>query len=230
MNSVEREIALLEASRCRRCAEKVGRTAILKGQECPHCGTHLKWTGGNLVERLEAQQGRWRLRGYGLVALASFLAGFVPLLQTLVQLVALFILHVVVLRRGLSWLTPKRRIFTRLSTRLFAGVIAALSLLINAMIAPLLGLSAVVLAFVGPLLTALYVEVGLRVLRGALRRDEEDQGLKFLEWAMPIGFALALLGMILAALVPLVLVVHWLSTAQVPSNENLVEILTGWLG
>ena len=228
MNSVEQEIALLEASRCRRCAEKVRRAVVLKGEDCPHCGSSLRWTGGEMLERLKTQQGRWRLRGYGLVALASFLAGFVPLLQAVVQLVALFILHIVVLRRGLSWLTPKRRIFTRLSTRLFAGVIAALSLLINAMIAPLLGLSAFVLAFVGPLLTALYVEVGLVILRGSLRRDEKGQGLKFLEWAMPVGFAVLLLGMVLAALVPLVFVIHWLSTAEVPSVQRLVEILTGW--
>ena len=95
------------------------------------------------------------LVGYGLVAAASFLAGLVPLGQVVVQIAALFILHVIVLRRGLLWLPAGRRILARIAIKLFGAALAGLALLINVAIAPMVGASAFVLAAVGPALTAL---------------------------------------------------------------------------
>ncbi|MFP4600696.1 MAG: hypothetical protein ACLFVJ_20750 [Persicimonas sp.] len=216
---------MLAHARCGRCAERVSRTAILQEAECEHCGSALAVEGGDILGDLQARRLKWRLFGYLLVALASFAAGFVPLLQVGVQLVALFVLHVIVLRRGLKWLAPGRRILTRMSIKLLGAALATIALLINVAIAPLVGASAFILAAAGPLLTALYVESGLVILRRRLRRQADDRPIGFLEWALPVSILVLLLGAIAATAGVVAATVHLLSTLEVPG----ISELAAWL-
>lgn len=216
---------LLAHARCGRCAERVSRTSILQEAECEHCGSPLVLQGGDILGDLQARRLKWRLFGYGLVALASFVAGFVPLLQVGVQLVALFVLHVVVLRRGLKWLAPGRRILTRMSIKLFGAALTTVALLINVAIAPMVGASAFILAAVGPLLTAVYVEGGLAILRRRLRRQAEDRPLGFFEWALPVGILVLLFGSIAATAGVVAGTVHLLSTLDIPG----ISEISAWL-
>ena len=202
------------------------RTRIIRAADCEHCGARLAWSGrGGLLDELEERRGTWRIWGYGLVAAGSFFAGSVPLLQLGVQLAALFILHVVLLRRGLLWLSPGRRILARLTIKLLAAAVACSTLLINVAVAPLVGLSAAILAFVGPLMTAVYVEGGLAIVRQRLRWEAEGRPLAFIEWGLPLGLAAAMLTAVAATAAVVVGTLHLLAVAKIPT----ISEIAAWL-
>ena len=225
MNLAAHQNELLADGRCAYCAERVKRAEIVRVGECPHCGSTLRWSGGDVLDDLESRQLRWRLLGYLLVAAASFVAGAIPLLQVGVQLGALFVLHVVVLRRGLQWLPPGRRVLARITIKIFGAALATVALLINVAIAPLVGLSAFILAGVGPLLTAAYVEGGLVILRRRLRWEAERKPLRFSEWALPIAFLVALLGAMVGTIATAMGVLHVLANTDIPSVREFAQTL-----
>lgn len=216
---------LLASGRCGRCAERVSRSKIVKVGDCPHCGSELTYSGGDVLENLETRRLLWRLLGYGLVAGASFLAGAIPMLQVVVQLIALFVLHVMVLRRGLKWLSPGRRVLARIAIKMLGAALAATALLVNVAIVPLVGISAFILGLVGPLLTAAYVEGGLVILRRRLRWEAENEPLHVSEWALPAGFLTVLLAVIVGTIGAAVGALHLLSTMNVPTVSELAQTL-----
>jgi hypothetical protein len=215
---------LLAHGRCGRCAERVPRARIVRRATCPHCESELT-AGGDILEELETRRIQWRLVGYGLVAAASFAAGAIPLLQVAVQLAALFILHVIVLRRGLLWLPPGRRILARVTIKLMGAAIAMVALLVNVAIAPLVGVSALILAAVGPLLTAAYVEGGLAILRQRLRWEAGQDGLRTIEWALPAVLVVLLFAALAGTVGVVMWAVHLLATAEIPTVSELSTIL-----
>lgn len=216
---------LLALRRCGRCAEKVSPVEILRGEPCPHCGSKLVRKSGDVLKDLASRRLRWRIVGYGLVALASFLAGTIPLLQIAVQLVALFILHIIVLRGGLDWLSTKRRIAARVTIRLFGAAVAVFALLLNVAVAPLVGVSAVVLGASGPLLTALYIEGSLFILRRRLRWEADDEPLKVLEWLLPLAIALVVVGAAVATAGLVAGLLHFLASIEIPQVSELAQTL-----
>ncbi len=205
---------LLERARCRLCAEKVERAAIIGGEDCPHCGALLNTDPKGFQKRLHQRKERWRLKGYGLMALASGGAGLIPLVQALVQVGAMVILHLWVLRRGMRWLSVKRRMLMRIKLRLMAATIAVVALVLNIAVAPLLGLSGVILAVSGPLLTALYVESGVAMLNRGLRRDEEGRKLGWMEWMVPLMGVMALVVSIGLLVMAVGSGLYWLSQLE----------------
>ncbi len=216
---------LLQRRRCRLCAEAVERDAILSGEACPHCGEVLCRDPNGLRKGLERRRRRWRLKGYGLMALASGGAGLVPLAQSVVQVAAMVILHLIVLRQSVKWLSLKRRLLTRVKLRLLAATLAVVSVVINITVAPFLGLSAAVLAVVGPVLTAIYVESGVAMVERGLRRDTEGEATTIGEWIVPVMAVMALVvsvGLLVAALGS---ALHWLSTLEWPALETTLEWL-----
>ncbi|QDG51075.1 hypothetical protein FIV42_10115 [Persicimonas caeni] len=216
---------LLAGGRCGLCAERVSRTAILREAACEYCGSTLGFHDHDVLDALESRRLWWRVLGYAMVAFASFVAGAIPMLQVVVQLLALFILHVVVLRRGLVWLSPSRRILARISMKLFGAVIATMALLVNVAIAPLVGASAFILGAVGPALTALYVEGSLVILRRRLRWEAEEQPLKTAEWALPGGVMVALLVVVGSTVGAVAGTLHALSTADIPTVSEIAKTL-----
>ena len=225
MDLLDHQNDLLASGRCGRCAERVSRSSIVRVGECPHCSSELTYSGGDVLENLETRRLRWRLFGYVLVGAGSFVAGAIPLLQVVVQIVALFVLHVVVLRRSLKWLSPGRRVLTRISIKMLGAALAATALLINVAIAPLVGVSAFILGAVGPLLTAAYVEGGLAILRRRLEWESQDEPLHFSEWGLPAGFMIALLGVIGGTIAAALGTLHLLSTMDVPTISELSKSL-----
>ncbi|TDP77260.1 hypothetical protein DFR33_101160 [Bradymonas sediminis] len=226
MHQSNHQMKLLAAGRCGRCAERVSHTAIVREADCAQCGSPLGFRGGDILETLQSRQQNWRLRGYALVALASFLAGVVPLLQVVVQVAALFILHIIVLRRGLIWLSPARRVLARVSMRLLGTAIAMSAVVINVAIVPLIGVSAVVLGVLGPLLTALYIEGGLAILRKRWRLEAEGQPLRVSEWALPGVVLLMMFGALAATVAVVVGAAYMLANADIPGVSAIAEVLT----
>lgn len=225
MDLIAHRNALLSAGRCGRCAERVPRSAIVRRADCEHCGSSLGWTGGSVLEELDARAAQWRLLGYLLVGVTSFAAGTIPLMQVAVQLAALFILHVVVLRRGLLWLPAGRRILARLTIKLFGAALACVALLVNVAIAPFLGVSAFVLAAVGPLLTAAYVEGGLVILRQRLRWEADGRGLRVVEWALPVAMFGAIFIAVAATAGMVMGTLHLLASTDIPTVNELSTTL-----
>lgn len=225
MEMIAHRNTLLSSGRCGRCAERVSRSAIVRRADCPHCGSSLGWTGGSVLEELDARAAQWRILGYLLVGVASFAAGAVPLMQVAVQLAALFILHVVVLRRGLLWLPAGRRILARLTIKLFGAVLACIALLVNVAIAPFLGISAFVLAAVGPLLTAAYVEGGLVILRQRLRWESDGRPLSPLEWGLPVALFAAIFVAVGATIGMVMGTLHLLANTDIPTVSDLSTTL-----
>ena len=96
---MEHADALLLKARCGACAERVPRTNILRGLDCPSCDSGLSWSAaGQLTEGLRDQMGWKRWLAYGLVLAGSFLTGLLPglhvILHPLLMLLALFVAHV----------------------------------------------------------------------------------------------------------------------------------------
>lgn len=214
---------LLANGRCAHCAERVPRSAIVRADRCPCCERPLSWSGGDILSELEERQTHWRLLGYLMVAAASFVAGAVPLLQVVVQVAALFILHVIVLRRGLLWLPPGRRVMARIAIKMFGAVLATVALLINVAIVPFVGVSAFVLGLVGPALTALYVEGGLYILRQRLAWEREGRGLRFVEWGLPLFFFIGLAAAVGGTIAIVMGGLHMVATADLPTVSELAK-------
>ena len=214
---------LLALRRCGRCAEKVSPVEVLRGNPCVHCGSKLVRKNGDVLDDLKQRRLKWRVVGYGLVALASFLAGTIPLLQIVVQLAALFILHIIVLRGALDWLSAKRRIAARVTVRLFGAAIAVSSLLLNVAVAPLIGVSALVLGAGGPLLTALYIEGSLFLLRRRLRWEADDEPLKLLEWLLPLMIGLIIIAAAMATAALVAGLLHFLAGIDIPEVSVIAQ-------
>lgn len=227
MRAAAHHDALLLDGRCGECAEEAPPIAILRGADCPRCRSPLRPQVRPLADSLELR--RWPLRtiGYGLVAAASFFSGLVPLLQALVLAAGLLTLHGLLLRRALGWLSPARRLAARLTLKLLASGLTALAFVINVAVAPFVGISAFALAAIGLLFTALYIELGLRLLRRRIAAEAAGAPLAFGEWALPaalIGGALllslALGGAITGAL-------YLLTEAALPTAPEIAHWLLG---
>ena len=208
---------LLARGRCGRCAEKVSPTALLREASCSHCQSMLTSAGRDILHQIKSRQMQWRLFGYALIAMGSFVAGAIPLLQIVVQVMALFILHIIVLRGGLNWLSTKRRILARISIKIFGAAIATTSLLINVAVIPMVGASAFILAVVGPLLTAAYIEGGLFILRKRLRWESEERPLQVREWGLPAALLFILFTAVTATVVLFATLVHLITSAEIPA-------------
>jgi hypothetical protein len=218
--------ALLLRGRCGCCAEPVTRHRLLRQLDCEHCGASLCPRGAHdLHTRLEHGRLAWRSVGYGLVAAASFFAGTVPLVQAALQIVAFLVLHVVLLRRPLYWLTPVRRLTARTTIKLLGAVLGATSVLVNLLVAPLPGVSNAVLAIVGFAFTAAYVEGGLVILRRRLLWEAEGRPLSPVEWGLPAGLIGVLVMSTLGLVGATVGSLHLLATADIPTVSQLAARL-----
>ena len=226
MKTGHHEKRLLARGRCGRCAERVSPVASLRGEACPHCeeplGNHQ-----NLVGEIRAGQRKWRLLGYGLIGVASFLAGWIPLLQAVVQVMAIFVLHVILLRGSLEWLPLNRRILARLTMKIYGALVVVMGFMINVAVVPLVGLSPFLLALVGPLLTALYVEGGLRIVGRRIQWEAEGKGMGVLEWAVPLALVGLVLGSVVATVSLMMWMMHLLLSLDVPGVMTLATYFGG---
>jgi hypothetical protein len=171
-----------------------------------------RWWGGRIV-------------GYLAVALGSFLTGVVPLLQSVLLLVALFVLHIALMRRALCWLSPGRRVAARFTIKLWGAGLACLNLLLNVAVAPLIGLSAGILALSGFTATVLYVEGGLLLIRQRMRWELEGRRLSMWEWGLPASLIGGLALVTFAGIGSGLGLLYVLADAEIPK----ISALAAWL-
>jgi hypothetical protein len=176
-----------------------------------------------MIARLKERWGRWRAIAFPLVALATALAGIVPMLAGGVRLVAMILIHLGFVRRPLRWLSMQRRLATKTTLRLYLAALALLGFLVDALAVPLLGVNAIVSGVVSVFIAIIYAEGSLSFICGRMNAEARGDGLAWWEWALPAG----LLFLMVSFAVALVAVVAGMVrlAAMLP---GLVASLTGW--
>ena len=189
---------LIAGGRCPACAELRAAWTILRGQSCPRCGAAAPADPAAVATLHGAIGRRWAARRpwiYGLVGAGALLTGPLPLFATLVTVAGLLIGRHTVVNAALPWLSPRRRVCTRFTLRLWlmAAALAAFVAHEALTLVPIAGSFAKVGVALGT--TALYVEGALGFVAGRLRRDARSTELDHWEWVVP----LALLGAVATA-------------------------------
>ncbi len=194
---------LLGRGRCSECAESVPPRSLMTGAECPHCGQSPRWpveqgAGG----RVELVTGRWRRTRwwvYGGAGAGSLILGPFPLAASLLVLIALLVARYVLFREALEWLSPRRRVLARFSLRMWMAGVAVATLIAQELLTLIPLVNLVAKPLVSLLMIAIFVEGGLRFIRGRLERDQETTDLDTWEWAVPCGLLVGLLLLCVAA-------------------------------
>jgi len=169
---------LLSRRRCPHCAEAVAARHILAGAACPSCQAPLQLPGtaDRAAAVLDAIRAGWRSSRHGVylaVLLATFLAGWFPLLASFVTACAMLTANMMLLRRPLRWLPPVQRAVTRLASRVWFVLLLFASVAVHTMAAaliPAFGAGAIASAITGAVTTWLYVEGSLLLVTGAVER------------------------------------------------------------
>jgi hypothetical protein len=219
---------LLVAGRCSHCAESVPRIRILRSEPCPHCERELCQPAGGALLVVQGLGARWRRRRwwyYGVLTAGTLLTGLVPLLAAPVRFLGLVALHVAVVRRPLRWLSVRRRIATRFSTKLLLVVLALVGLLADVAVAGLPVLSGLI-ASVVTLATALaFAEGARRLIENRAQREAETSRLDWWEWTLPLllgGVLLLGAGVMLGATAALY---YLLFEAPVPTLSDVLSAM-----
>jgi len=221
----EHRSLLLAQRRCPACAEHRPARALLRGEACPHCQTAGLTPHLTHERRLELALGslrQKRLVGYFLTAAAAVVGGLVPMVATLTTVAAMLLMRRALFHDATAWLSPSRRVTTKLFLRQWLVVSTLLMLIADqvATLLPLPGWPLRVLSAVGAV--ALYVEVSLGIVDNRLRRDQTSPKLQTGEWLLPL---LTAFGMLLAAVAAAALV-----AAAYAAVGSVFDGLQGFIG
>ena len=194
----EHQLALLLGGRCRRCAEKIPGGTALRGLPCPRCGeqTLPSPTDREVLHQLAAERASVHLwLAVGVVAVASLAASWFPLLTSVLLIAALVWIRVTIVRPALQFLTPQRRMVSRLTLRLAAGCFVAAAILMHELLTfvPAFGALAKV-----ALSAAQVAGAGVFARRYlAWQTEREARGIALAAWevALVAGFLLLLLAL-----------------------------------
>lgn len=216
--------ALVAQRRCPACAEHRQARDQLGGRACPHCETDGFIAHLPIERRITLALGRLRRRryvGYGLTAAAAAVGGLVPLVATVTTLVAMILLRRALFHDATTWLSPRRRVATKLLLRQWLVLSTLLMLVADEMatLVPLPGWPLRVVGAVGAV--GLYTEVSLRIIENRLRRDQETKTLQTSEWLLPLAAAIA---MVLAAVAAAAMLV-----AAYAAATSVFDRLEGWI-
>lgn len=218
----EHELALLLSGRCRRCAERIPGGTALRGRPCPRCDepTLPSATDRAVLHTLHTSRSGVHLWAAAVVvALAALVAGWFPLLNSLLIAAALLWLRFTVVRPALRLLTPRRRLVSRWTLRLATGCFLALSVVVLELLTLLPGVGALLKALLSAAQVALAGGFSRRYLTWQLGR--EGQGTPVALWelglvafwaALLVALAVGTVLVLLWVLEKLGLAQHWLGT------------------
>lgn len=227
---LEHQTALLLDRRCATCAERLSPRELWSTSPCPFCRQRVFAHGAldaeHLVAGVTERWERWRVRVYVLVGLSCLLGSVVPLLAPLIYALAMIVASLFLVRGPLRWLSPARRLSTRLSLKVLLAGLTVVNLVLSVAIFPLVGVAQLTTALLSVGLAVGYVEAALRLTSRALRREGARESLHPLEWLPP---ALAL-GAMCAFVVTVTAVLggaFWLLfQVEIPGVSTLVDWLT----
>jgi hypothetical protein len=190
---------LREQRRCGWCAERVPVGVLLRGERCPSCGLAEAPQATASADLLGPLEARWKARRwwlYGVLAVATFLTGTLPLVATLLTVAFFVAMRFLIVREPLQWFGMGRRLTSRFTLQMWLLVISVGTLVANELLTflPLANMPLKMLVSVGG--AVCFVEGSLWFLRGRLRREASgDPSLEWWEWGLPVGLIAALLAL-----------------------------------
>lgn len=221
--------ALLLKHRCSHCAEPLSPQVILQGGQCSHCSNEIFWRGDFdaelLIETVSAKWRRWRWPAVGLMVVGNLIGGWVPLLPSLMLLVALVVIHFALVSRPLRWLSMKRRVATRFTLKLLLATLALVKLAVNILVMPLIGAHVVILAFVSVSAVLVYSIGAQRLIGNRLRRETVTAKLDAWEWMVPAGLAGGLVIVCGIGFGLLALLLYMLAELDVPAVSDVARFI-----
>jgi hypothetical protein len=207
--SEEHALALLLSGRCRACAERLPGGTALRGHPCARCGeeTLPDATDRTVLHALHTERATVRLWVAGVaVGLAALVAGWFPVLNSLLIAAALVWVRFTVVRPALRLLTPRRRLVSRWTLRLAAGCFLALSIIFLESLTLLPGLGALAKALLSGAQVVVAGAFARRYLGWQLER--EGRGTPVAVWE--VGLLGAWLSVMLGLVAGLVALALWL--------------------
>lgn len=215
--AVEHQLALLLAGRCRACAERLPGGAALRGAPCPHCAQPSTTAAAErdfLHGRLAAGSARSLWWAVLAVAAATAIAGWFPILTTVLLGAALVWIRVTIVAPALRLLSPGRRLIARWTIRLTGCAYLAVSLVLLELLTlvPVLGALAKIL--VSGLQVAFAGWFAQIYLGGQIRREADGKPIGFGEWLLLVAVAVGMLTAAIGAAYALVWIVHALGLAE----------------
>ncbi len=182
---------LLLRGRCSACAEKVPLGALVAQEACPHCATSLVWPASDgldsVVSGLTAKWRGRRLWVYSLLTLSTGLTGFLPIVPTILAVAFLIYMRFAILRSPMQWLSPGRKVTTKLTLKLWIATIGIVTLALSTLsdLIPFANIFIKMGLNLGA--GALFIEVALWHIRGRLRLEQNKGAkLEWWEWGLPV--------------------------------------------
>lgn len=178
-----------------------------------------------LVDDLGRRWAHWRWPVYGLVVVATGVSSPVPLLAPLSFALSMVLIQVFLVRRPLRWLGRGRRLATRVTLKLLLATLTWVGVLINTVLAPLLGIAQVAIVAWSTLAAVIFMEGSLWLVRNRLRREATQPRLDAWEVLVPGTLVTGLLGLTLLLLLTSYGVVHLLLWTEIPGLSDIAEFL-----
>lgn len=207
MKFSEHSNVLLQRHRCGFCAEAVSAVAIMRQDDCTFCGSSLAWNSsagsGNVLEALRS---KWRIRKWMImitIAIVSFFAGQIPLLQSLCLALALVAIHLLLIRKPLQWLPTGRKVFAKMDIKLIGVMLTVCNLVINVLVMPFVFVNGLVLAILSILNTFIFVHFSTKIIETRLQWELNKTPFGMQDWIRTALF----LGMIFFTTIAGVLIV-----------------------
>jgi hypothetical protein len=197
--SEEHELALLLSGRCRRCAELVPGGTALRGRPCARCGeeTLPSATDRTVLHALHEERATVRLWvAVVAVGVAALVAGWFPVLNSLLIAAALVWVRFTVVRPTLRLLTPRRRLVSRWTLRLAAGCFLALSIIFLEALTLIPALGALAKAVLSGAQVAVAGDFARRYLGWQLEREGRGEPVAVWEVGLLGGWLSLMLGLV----------------------------------
>ncbi len=220
---------LLYKKRCSLCAERIPAKVILQGAECPKCGQSVAVQSGTdveaIVSKMAASWRRLRVKVIVLIIVGNVLGGWLPILPAFLLILAFVIVHAVVVRPQLRWLSLKRRVTTRFTLKLIMVAFALVKAGVHLLVMPIPGfhwIAAIILGLIG---TVVYASIAQKIVANRLHREMMSDKLDTGEWLVPAGVLGAMVTTSVILIGTLIWAVNWIQEAEIPGADDIV----GWI-
>lgn len=190
------------------CAEVVGAKTLFRGAPCQHCGSTFSYEG--LATELEKVGTRRLWLVCGLVAAAHLIVGWVPLLDTIVLLLAAVWLRFGIISPATALMSARRRVVARLTSRMLVAVLLAATLVASQLLTLLAAIGVVLKAVIGAAQVAGAAWLITRYTHWQLRREASGKDVAGWEWALPLGMLALVSGIFIGLVAALTFVFHTL--------------------
>ena len=211
--------ALLEKHRCGYCAEAVPAVDILRKKKCMHCDQVLLWVpqaqDGSLYEHLKSKWSGRRWFVLIVVFISSLFFGQIPMLQSIIMVLALIFVHLFLIRKALNWFSLSRRIPAKITIQLLASLIAVTNLILNALVALIPILGGVFLSIMSIANLLIFIHGSLYIIRKRLTWEENNIGVGLRDWLIPGLFFSLIAGFFLCVGASFYVIIEFLDSLNV---------------